>query len=147
MDRWTKRARERLTMESAACGIGSFEHSGLKGIDSTADVDIRRRSLQILPNTAALCVARSTYPSYLVVHLTDSMTLGARIWWHSTRRFRSFLPPYEPRGPVTILPDALPSSCGLKDASNFRRPPNCMLPLLLQERYRIYKLSCMAYGL
>ena len=48
VDRWTKRARERLTMESAACGIGSFEHYGLRSVDSTVEVDIRRRSLQIL---------------------------------------------------------------------------------------------------
>ena len=30
VNRWTKRVRERPTMESAAGGIGSFEHSGLR---------------------------------------------------------------------------------------------------------------------
>ena len=38
------------------------ERSGLRGDSFTAEVDIRRRSLQILPTTAALCVARSAYP-------------------------------------------------------------------------------------
>ena len=32
VDRWTKRARERPTVELAACGVASFERSGLRGV-------------------------------------------------------------------------------------------------------------------
>ncbi|KIJ90945.1 hypothetical protein K443DRAFT_36341, partial [Laccaria amethystina LaAM-08-1] len=50
--------------------------------------------------------------------------------WHSTRRFRNFLAPYEPRGPVSILPDTLPSSHGFKDTSNLDQLPNCTNSIL-----------------
>jgi hypothetical protein len=46
-------------------------------------------------------VRQADYP---VVHLTDSVTLTAHIYWQSTRRFRNFLAPYELKGAVTILP-------------------------------------------
>ena len=32
-------------MESAACGIDSLDWPGLKGVNSTVEVDIRRQSL------------------------------------------------------------------------------------------------------
>ncbi|KIJ93388.1 hypothetical protein K443DRAFT_401943 [Laccaria amethystina LaAM-08-1] len=74
----------------------------------------------------------------------------AHIWWYSTtRRFRNFLAPYELREPVTIIPNALPSSRGFKDASNLNQlshSTSSILPLLPQQRRRIFKLPCTAYG-
>ena len=42
---WTKRAGERPTMESAAGGVSSFEHSALRGGYSAVEVGILRRGL------------------------------------------------------------------------------------------------------
>ena len=60
-------------MESAACGVGSLEWPGLRGIDSTAEVDIRRRGLQMLSTTATLLISTTTTssttsPSLLLLH-------------------------------------------------------------------------------
>ena len=52
---------ERTTkMDSAAWGVASFEHSGLRGVDSAVELDIRRRALQILPITAKLLISATT---------------------------------------------------------------------------------------
>ena len=45
VDRWTKRAGERPTMESATLGVGPSQHSRLRGVTSIVDVDIRRTRL------------------------------------------------------------------------------------------------------
>ncbi|EDR02341.1 uncharacterized protein LACBIDRAFT_309780 [Laccaria bicolor S238N-H82] len=64
--------------------------------------------------------------------------------WHSTRRFRNFLALYKLKGPVTILPDTLPSNQGFKDTSHLDQPPTCMNSML--QRRRISKLPCTAYS-
>ena len=60
VDRWTKGARERSTVELAASGVGSFD---LRGVNSTVEVDIRRRSLQSLSITAKILISTTTTSS------------------------------------------------------------------------------------
>ena len=91
---------------------------------------------------------RQALTSYLrVVHLTNSTTLIAYIQWYSTRPFRNFLLFTNSEDPLPFYP-ILPSSRGFKDTSNLDQPPNCTnsLPLHLEQRRRIFKLPCTAYG-
>ena len=51
------RERENDQMESAAWAVASFEHSRLRGVNSAVEVDIRRRTLQMLSITAKLLIS------------------------------------------------------------------------------------------
>ena len=70
-------------MDSAAWGVASFEHGGLRGVNSAVDVDIGRRALQILSITAKLFIATTT---------TSSITLPSSLLLHS---FADVLPIFQ----------------------------------------------------
>ena len=65
---------ERTTkMDSAPWGVASFEHSGLRGVNSAVEADIRRRALQMFSITAKLLISTTTtssitFPSSLLLH-------------------------------------------------------------------------------
>ena len=92
---------------------------------------------------------RQAPTSYLLVHLTNSTTLTAYIHWHSTRRFRIFLLFTSSKDPLLSYPTHCHRAAVSRMPSNLDQPPNCTdsLPPLLEQRPRIFKLHCTAYGI
>ena len=88
---------------------------------------------------------RQAPTSYLLVHLSNSTTLTAHIWWYSNRRFRNLLLFTSSEDPLL----SYPTHCRRAAVSRIPdQPPNCTnsLPPLLEQRRCIFKLPCTAYG-
>ena len=91
---------------------------------------------------------RQAPTSYLLVHLTNSTTLTAHIWWYSNRCFRNFLHFTSSEDPLLSYPTHC-RPAAVSRIPGLDQPPNCANSLrpLLEQRRRIFKIPCTAYGI
>ena len=111
-------------------------------------------SLLMHPSAAALALfqvftvkVRQAPTSYLLVHLTNSTTLTVYVQWYSNRPSRKFLLFTSSEDPLLFYP----THCRRADVSriptvSISRPTAQTLPPLLEQRLRVFRLSCTAYG-